>query len=102
MTMTKMVRSDHSFNPRQKTLIQCAAEGYYGADYPEDEVASDDEFGRGAYGYRNTASDDEQWDSDPGAWSDEEDVMQNPWKKYPWMREARNMTGLGDEDVEDG
>nr|POE58979.1 hypothetical protein CFP56_24249 [Quercus suber] len=31
------------------------AERYHGADYPEDELASDDEDGRGAYGYRNHA-----------------------------------------------
>ncbi|KAG9929085.1 hypothetical protein KCV02_g8517, partial [Aureobasidium melanogenum] len=38
------------------------AEGYYAADYPEDEVASDDEYDRGAYGYRHGGSDDEQWE----------------------------------------
>ncbi|TID14664.1 hypothetical protein E2P81_ATG08619 [Venturia nashicola] len=38
------------------------AEDYYGADYPEDEVAEDDEYDRGAYEeYRKYASDDEQW-----------------------------------------
>ncbi|KAF7563788.1 hypothetical protein G7046_g329 [Stylonectria norvegica] len=41
------------------------AENYYTADYPEDEVESDDEFGRQAYGYRNgNASDDEEFDED--------------------------------------
>ncbi|KAL1305839.1 hypothetical protein AAFC00_003998 [Neodothiora populina] len=77
------------------------AEGYYGADYPEDEVASDDEYNRNAYGYRNAGSDDEQWDSDTGAWSDEEDAMQNPWKKHPWMRGHKNNIGKKDEDDED-
>ncbi|KAM0796065.1 hypothetical protein BDR22DRAFT_893589 [Usnea florida] len=43
------------------------AEDYYGNDYPEDEVSSDDEFGRGAYNYRHAASDDEEF-----GWSDEE------------------------------
>ncbi|KAH0373299.1 hypothetical protein KCU65_g622, partial [Aureobasidium melanogenum] len=62
------------------------AEGYYAADYPEDEVASDDEYDRGAYGYRHGGSDDEQWESDPEEWSDGDEAMQNPWKKYPWMR----------------
>ena len=37
------------------------AEDYYGNDYPEDEVDSEDEFGRGAYNYRHTASDDEEF-----------------------------------------
>lgn len=54
------------------------AEDYYGADYPEDEVASDDEFGRNAYGYRGRASDEEEWDEDTAAWSDDEDgLMKN-------------------------
>ncbi|KAK7404195.1 hypothetical protein QQX98_010037 [Neonectria punicea] len=40
------------------------AEGHYTADYPEDEVDSDDEYGRQAYGYRNgNASDDEEFDN---------------------------------------
>ncbi|KAK4974753.1 hypothetical protein LTR66_011050 [Elasticomyces elasticus] len=43
------------------------AEDYYGADYPEDEVASDDEFGEGAYGYRHGGSDDEEWDTREGS-----------------------------------
>ncbi|SPJ73748.1 uncharacterized protein FTOL_03478 [Fusarium torulosum] len=41
------------------------AENYYTADYPEDEVESDDEYGRHAYGYRNgNASDDEEFDNE--------------------------------------
>ncbi|KAM5351509.1 hypothetical protein ACJ41O_004232 [Fusarium nematophilum] len=40
------------------------AENYYTADYPEDEVESDDEYGRHAYGYRHgNASDDEEFDN---------------------------------------
>lgn len=63
------------------------AEGYYGADYPEDEVASDDEFGKGAYGYRHGGSDEEQWDSDTGAFSDDDDqAMRNPWKNSSYMQ----------------
>ncbi|PFH58981.1 hypothetical protein XA68_12957 [Ophiocordyceps unilateralis] len=38
------------------------AENHYTADYPEDEVESDDEYGRRPYGYRCTASDDEEFD----------------------------------------
>lgn len=94
----KMVRYNRPLNDKQNTDPP-PAEGYYGADYPEDEVASDDEFGRGAYGYRHAASDDEQWDSDTGAWSEEEDTMQNPWKKQPWMRSAKP-AGLSDDEGE--
>jgi len=59
------------------------AEGYYGADYPEDELASDDEHGRNAYGFRaKGVSDNEEWDEDTGVYSDDEghDRMMNPWK----------------------
>jgi len=73
------------------------AEDYYGADYPEDEVASDDEYDKGAYGYRHGGSDDEQWDSDTGAFSDEEDAMKNPWKKAPWLK-SQKQAGEGDEE----
>lgn len=38
------------------------AEDYYGADYPEDEVASDDEYDRDAYQYRKNADDLEEFD----------------------------------------
>ncbi|KAM4054718.1 transcription factor iwr1 domain-containing protein [Hirsutella rhossiliensis] len=40
------------------------AENHYTADYPEDEVESDDEYGRQPYCYRNgAASDDEEFDN---------------------------------------
>ncbi|KAI4720668.1 hypothetical protein E4T48_03147 [Aureobasidium sp. EXF-10727] len=74
------------------------AEGYYAADYPEDEVASDDEHDRGAYGYRHGGSDDEQWESDPDEWSDGDDAMQNPWKKFPWMRSSQGAAGEHDDE----
>ncbi|KAF4581866.1 Transcription factor Iwr1 [Ophiocordyceps camponoti-floridani] len=38
------------------------AENHYTADYPEEEVESDDEFDRRAYDYRCGASDDEEFD----------------------------------------
>ena len=65
------------------------AEDYYGADYPSDELATDDEFDRGgaAYGYRaRRGSNDEQYDldndDDEPTWSDEEDMrMMNPFAK---------------------
>ncbi|KAI1762511.1 hypothetical protein GGR53DRAFT_416686 [Hypoxylon sp. FL1150] len=41
------------------------AENYYAADYPEDEVASDDEYGNNPYSFRNgNASDLEEYDLD--------------------------------------
>lgn len=44
-------------------LTDLPAENYYTADYPEDEVASDDEFDRLAYNYQNgNASDNEEYD----------------------------------------
>lgn len=44
-------------------LFLCTAENYYTADYPEDEVDTEDEFDRHAYMYRNAnASDEEEFD----------------------------------------
>ncbi|KAI6772124.1 hypothetical protein HG530_003082 [Fusarium avenaceum] len=52
------------------------AENYYTADYPEDEVESDDEYGRHAYGYRNgNASDDEEFDNEDFDESDNDMVL---------------------------
>lgn len=45
-------------------LLIPSAEDYYGNDYPEDELDSDDEFDREVYKYRNGASDDEEFDKD--------------------------------------
>jgi hypothetical protein len=57
------------------------AEDYYGADYPEDEVASDDDFDRNPYNYRGNASGDEEWDEDTGTYSDDQyDRVMNPFK----------------------
>ncbi|KAL2047026.1 hypothetical protein N7G274_001044 [Stereocaulon virgatum] len=49
------------------------AEDFYGNDYPEDEVSSDDEYGRGAYNYRHDASDDEEFGEET-AWSDDDEA----------------------------
>ncbi|KAF7551583.1 hypothetical protein G7Z17_g4915 [Cylindrodendrum hubeiense] len=52
------------------------AENYYTADYPEDEVASDDEYGRQPYGYRNgNASDDEEFDNTHFDESDDDEMV---------------------------
>ncbi|KAK5168522.1 hypothetical protein LTR04_006553 [Oleoguttula sp. CCFEE 6159] len=84
------------------------AEDYHGADYPEDEVASDDEHGRAAYTYRRGASDDEEWDSETGAHSSEhedddgEGVLRNPWKRPPWTKAVGGGAGDGEEVDEEG
>ena len=67
------------------------AEDFYGADYPEEEVDSDDEYDRDAYKYRYNASDDEEYDSEAGVWSDEEDL------RYPWQKKGINRID-SDED----
>lgn len=54
------------------------AEGYYGNDYPEDELDSDDEFGRDTYKHWQSAFDDEEFE-DKANWSDDE-----PKRKWPW------------------
>lgn len=55
--------------PRKKILRQVltlvTAENYYTADYPDEEVASDDEYDHNAYSFRNgNASDLEEYDED--------------------------------------
>lgn len=78
-----------------------AAEDHYTADYPEDEVDSDDEFDRNAYNYRNrNASDNEEWDEDDEvAFSDGEDT--DPWKGQPvWMRPTK-VPKIGSDSDED-
>lgn len=64
-------------------MLTFKAEDFYGNDYPEDEVNSDDEFGMGAYDHRHRASDDEEFDEDTIGWSDEEGERR-PWKHNVW------------------
>lgn len=52
-------------------LLTPLAEDYYGNDYPEDELDSDDEFDREVYKYRNGTSDDEEFDKDYDGRSDD-------------------------------
>lgn len=48
-----------------RLLTAHTAENYYTADYPDEEVATDDEYGRNAYSFRNgNASDLEEYDVD--------------------------------------
>lgn len=82
MTKTKMVSTCSSWAFAclciKFGLIAEAAEDYYGNDYPEDELESDDEFGRNAYKYRENASEDEEYDEDLNAWSDDNGVKYLP------------------------
>lgn len=54
--------SPHGQTRSAVTNPPATAEDYYGADYPEDEVSSDDEHGLNPYQYRANASDDEEFD----------------------------------------
>ena len=80
------------------------AEGHYGADYPEDELGSDDEFDRNAYGYRrNGDSDNEEWDEDTGNYSgDEEEKAMRAWRtrtpgQFAKYLDGKEHEGDGDE-----
>ncbi|KAF2228909.1 hypothetical protein EV356DRAFT_537684 [Viridothelium virens] len=68
------------------------AEDYYGADYPEEEVDNDDEYDIGAYRYRHNPSDEEEYDSEAGAWSDD-DELRHPWKIGGRQRRATHERG---------
>jgi hypothetical protein len=58
------------------------AENHYTADYPDEEVDSDDEYGRNAYNYRtHNASDLEEFDQDDTTFSDDDE---NGSTRYPW------------------
>lgn len=75
-------------------MLTVEAENFYGNDYPEDELDSDDEFGMGAYDYRTRTSDDEDYDKDIAHWSDEEEAARHPWKHH--------VVWDGDSDHENG
>lgn len=72
-------------------LTHNTAEDHYTADYPEDEVDSDDEFDRNAYNYRNrNASDNEEYDEDDEVEFSDGEGESNPWRRQPaWMRPAK-------------
>ena len=75
------------------------AEDYYGNDYPEDELPSDDERDEGAYNYRHGASDEEEFDT--GAYSDdhnEADDLAYPWKRHPAVRRTPDSEQKDDYD----
>jgi hypothetical protein len=79
------------------------AEDYYAADYPEDEVASDDEYGRDDYHYRTgNASDMEEYDgvdedNDPDliARSDDEAGAPLPGAADLWRLEKTMRAKIG-------
>ena len=61
-------------------MLTSIAEGYYGNDYPDEEVDFDDEFSSNAYKYRTAASDDEEFDAEESAyWSDDDMNRRSPW-----------------------
>ena len=55
------------------------AEDYYGNDYPEDELDSDDEYDRNTYSHWQSAFDEEDFDGNID-WSDDEPQIKNMWK----------------------
>jgi hypothetical protein len=81
-----------------------AAENHYSADYPDDEVESDDEYNRNAYHYRTgIASDDEEFDEDDYDMVDDhdDDTARYPWRKRKlpaWMRKGAGMEVSDDEE----
>jgi hypothetical protein len=57
-------------------LLAHAAENHYTADYPEDEVDTDDEFDRHPYLFRNdNASDEEEYDNRFYDENDDDDMV---------------------------
>ena len=69
-----------SFTIQRLLLTFFVAEDWHGNDYPDEEVESDDEYGKYAYHYRHAASDEEQFDGDAASWSDEDDEGEKSWR----------------------
>jgi len=96
--------SDTSLSCLLKYTNQAPAENHHSTDYPDEEVDSDDEFGRNPYLYRNrNASDDEEFDEDDATFSDDDDVVgtTKAWsKRPPWMKQG--IKTLDDDDEMDG
>ena len=67
------------------------AENHYTADYPDDDVDSDDEYDRNPYQYTN--------DDDAAFSDDSDDGTRYPWSKKPaWLRKAEHGRNGDDED----
>lgn len=79
------------------------AEDFYGNDYPEDEMASDDEMGEGAYRYGRENSDDEQWGYRKSDEEDEEgyegSVEGGSWKERGFGRRDKDDDPFGTGDI---
>ncbi len=69
------------------------AEDHYTADYPEDEVDSDDEYDRNPYSYRTRgATDLEEYDEVDATFSDDDDDNTiHPWEAKPWLRKPHSI-----------
>ncbi len=75
----KMVCSLRLTNHCCSSWLIEVAEDYYGNDYPEDELDSDDEYDRNTYRHWQSAFDEEELDADID-WFDEETHAKNTWK----------------------
>ncbi|KAK0127009.1 hypothetical protein ONS96_006569 [Cadophora gregata f. sp. sojae] len=75
------------------------AENHYTADYPDEEVDSDDEYGHNAYNYRtHNASDLEEFDENDATFSDDEsEATKYPWMAKPWLKKPTG-TIMDDSD----
>ncbi len=82
-------------------MLIFTAENHPSTDYPDDEVESDNEYGRNPYRlYRNrNNSDDEEFDQD-AAFSDDDEDSRYPWSRKPWMP-GHAFHGNDEEDEED-
>ncbi|KAI4133349.1 MAG: hypothetical protein LQ338_000249 [Usnochroma carphineum] len=67
--------SDEDWNSEEENEN---AEGYYGNDYPEDELDSDDEHDRDTYRHWQSAFDDEEFEENIN-WSDDEAQEKRSW-----------------------
>lgn len=84
MTKTKMVSKPCSKFTMMKSLLTARiAENYYTADYPDEEVATDDEYGRNAYSFRNeNASDLEEYDVENDSDSADDELGGKGFKSF--------------------
>jgi hypothetical protein len=82
----------YSLKFTERSKLTPLAENHYSADYPDEEVESDDEYDRNPYQYAD--------DDDDAAFSDDNDGTKYPWKKKPaWLRKTN---GSDDEDDDTG
>lgn len=90
ITMTRMKMVSCAYIDQDMELTGLA-ENHYTADYPDDEVESDDEYGRNPYQYSN---------NDDATFSDDsEGVTKYRWTKKPaWLRKAEHGCDNDDED----